>query len=535
MTKIRYGYDLHWNKKIVIATALAIMMLATTVTAISPAPTGDALDPIAPAATEGPIEDSVHEALQAFCGVDEDLVESLGVPCPQPALEETWTAFHDGYGWRDQAQAIVVSPDGSTIYVAGNGRTGTSYVTQDFVAVAYRDDGTELWVARYDGPANDKEFAHDIAIDPDGETVFVTGTSAASDSDYATVAYNATTGEELWVARYDGPGNDFDQALDLVVSPDGSRVFVTGDSYGMNSDATTIAYDADSGVELWVARYNGPPNHHDRGYAVAVSPDGSHVYVAGVSYRPSQFNSKDAFTVSYDADSGAELWAAVYDAGRTDGMGDVAVSPDGSRVYVTGATNRGDGYEFLTLAYDAHTGDMVWESDAGGSGGGGEYMVLSRDGTSIFVLGKSRLPSASSTLDYDLVTTAIDARTGVGTTPGSELWRATYDRAETFEVSMGIAMTPNGETVFITGWSRGTGENGERDMFATVAYDTASGAELSVGMYDHGRKSEAYAIAVSPAGDRVYVAGLVQNVGYEDFGTIAYAWELTDRNGEQVK
>jgi hypothetical protein len=84
--------------------------------------------------------------------------------------------------------------------------------------------------------------------------MFVTGSSGGirSDGDYATIAYNAADGTELWVRRYNGPGNaaDFPQAL--VVSPDGGRAFVTGYSYGTNSfsDYATIAYDAATGVEI---------------------------------------------------------------------------------------------------------------------------------------------------------------------------------------------------------------------------------------------------------------------------------------------
>jgi hypothetical protein len=48
----------------------------------------------------------------------------------------------------------------------------------------------------------------------------------------------------MWVAYYDGPLHATDAAGALGVSPDGSRLFVTGYSYGATStqDYATVAY-----------------------------------------------------------------------------------------------------------------------------------------------------------------------------------------------------------------------------------------------------------------------------------------------------
>jgi Beta-propeller repeat len=45
-------------------------------------------------------------------------------------------------------------------------------------------------------------------------------------------ASTAQGGTELWVRRYNGPGNGYDYAYSVAASPDGSKVFVTGSSYG---------------------------------------------------------------------------------------------------------------------------------------------------------------------------------------------------------------------------------------------------------------------------------------------------------------
>jgi hypothetical protein len=115
----------------------------------------------------------------------------------------------------------------------------------------------------------------------------VTGDSLGktSDADYATVAYNASTGGQLWAERYNGPGNGNDQPHSFGVSPNGPQVFVTGVSVGSTSDSdyATLAYDSSTGAREWLRRYNGPGNGVDEAWSLSVNPSGSTVYVTGES------------------------------------------------------------------------------------------------------------------------------------------------------------------------------------------------------------------------------------------------------------
>jgi len=88
----------------------------------------------------------------------------------------------------------------------------------------------QIWVARYNGPANDDDWAFAIAVD-DAGNVYVTGRSANYwDNDYVTVKYDAS-GVEQWVARYNGPGYDNDHAWAIALDGAGN-VYVTGSSHG---------------------------------------------------------------------------------------------------------------------------------------------------------------------------------------------------------------------------------------------------------------------------------------------------------------
>ena len=129
----------------------------------------------------------------------------------------------------------------------------------DYLTIKYNSAGQEQWVASYNGPGNALDFADAIAVDSSGN-VYVTGESYGLDSarDYATIKYNST-GQEQWVARYNGPANYDDEARAIAL--DGSaNVYVTGYSYGVGDagiDYATIKYNS-AGQQQWVARYNGP-------------------------------------------------------------------------------------------------------------------------------------------------------------------------------------------------------------------------------------------------------------------------------------
>src|SRR5438128_6958782 len=74
-------------------------------------------------------------------------------------------------------------------------------------------------------------------------------------------AWAASAGTQIWAKRYDGPASAYDVAGSLAVSPNGSTVFVTGYSKGGSRTGygyATVAYSASTGAAVWTKRSHGP-------------------------------------------------------------------------------------------------------------------------------------------------------------------------------------------------------------------------------------------------------------------------------------
>jgi hypothetical protein len=373
---------------------------------------------------------------------------------------QIWAATYDGPEGNDQAVALAVSPDDHVVYVTGNSLEADA---NSFATVAYdAATGLQLWVARYSSTGDLGAIPSDLVVSPDGTKLFVTGQTLGTEFDFATVAYDAGTGTQMWTANYDGPGHGRDEATAIGVAPDGSSVFVAGDSPGTDSvydDVATIAYDPTNGSVRWVARFDGGHLYAEAN-DLAVAPDGR-LFVTGLSIGAYA-------TEAYDQTSGALLWIRAFHGPRAgvDTARSVGVSPNGSLVFVTGTSNGFTGPDFGTIAYSATTGATIWMNVYNGSGDrsdNAEELAVAPDGSRVFVTGST---AGATYDDTDYATVTISATTG------QRLRVDLYDGSGSFDHPYGIAVAPDSSAFYVTGTTTHRLGSAYIYDYGTVAYRT---------------------------------------------------------------
>jgi hypothetical protein len=188
---------------------------------------------------------------------------------------------------------LILDGSGNTYY----GANLVGDAGGEFTTVKCNNNGSSGWVA-YDPTGNGASVCAALGLDTLGD-VLVTGKNAHYPPlpSYGTYKID-TNGNYVWGALY--PMSSYGSSGALALALDSANnVYVTGSSTITNtgSDIATLKYDS-NGNQLWVQRYNGPGNGNDAGSAIAVDNAGN-VYVAG--YETETNGSTEMVLIKYSA------------------------------------------------------------------------------------------------------------------------------------------------------------------------------------------------------------------------------------------
>lgn len=423
-----------------------------------------------------------------------------------PIGETLWVRTYDGpVNGSDWAYAIVVDNQDNVLVTGESEGLETGY---DLVTVKYNSSGQEQWVARYNGFGDGEDYPCSIRVDNQGN-VYVAGSSDVTNTgiDYATIKYNSS-GTVQWVQRYNGTDNGDDIVHSMVID-DSGNVYITGESEGTNTevDYLTIKYNT-NGIQQWTARYDGTGESYDYAYSVAVDDYGN-VIVTGSSGDDE--TDDDYITIKYNS-AGVQQWYRRYDGtGNDDDVAYAVVVDNSGNVYVTGESySNNNTYDYATIKYNS-SGTRQWVTSYNGTGNGNDYAYsLVVDGLSnVYVTGESY----GSNLSFDYATIKYNSA-------GVQQWAQRYNSPINGADCPCSVIIDNQNNVYITGASEGS--NTESD-YLTIKYNTG-GIEQWLNRYNGQGNSidEAYTLSIDNSGN-IFVTGTSFGSGTKnDYLTIKY-------------
>jgi hypothetical protein len=415
------------------------------------------------------------------------------LPLFAQSVDTAWVRRYNGpANNQDGAVALTVDARGNC-YVTGASMGRETW--NDYTTIKYDVNGNEQWMRRYNGPGNYEDGAHDITVDCFGN-VYVTGGSFGSNTstDYATVKYDSI-GNEIWVRRYNGPGNSSDDASAVAVDFSGN-IYVTGSSLGIGTgyDYANIKYHP-NGDTAWVRRFDGARDPGNGASGIEVDRSGN-VYVTGADG-----------TVKYDS-TGRELWIGSW-------VGGALAVGDSGYVYTAGSIY-GDGgdFNYATVKYRPD-GDTAWLRRYNGPG---DYSDLAEDiavddSGNVYVTGS--IWGIETSQDY--ATIKYDPH-------GNEQWVRRYNGpGNSSDMAFALALDDSGN-IYVTG---GSNHDVIQADYATIKYDP-NGNELWVQRYDGPANYGDHGMAIAvDSSNNVYVTGASWGTWY-DYATIKYVQKSKD-------
>jgi DNA-binding beta-propeller fold protein YncE len=383
----------------------------------------------------------------------------------------------------------------------------------------------------FDLPFDPLDQARDVAVSPDGKSVYVVSYVGDSVAHFfrgpgGQISYDGCLANDASNGCFDLPDEPLDGPVGVAVSPDGKSVYVASAisssvaHFFRDGPDGQISYDGCLANDASDGCFDLPEEPLGGAQDVAVSADGKSVYAvsSGADAVAHFFRGGPDGQISYDgcvANTPDEGCADIPEAPISDPTG-VAVSPDGKSVYVTALS----GNAVAHLFRGGPDGQISWDSCVNNDGSqncadapaapltGAGGVAVSPDGKSVYVTaegigGVAHLfrggPDGQISWDGCLNDNGSE---NCGDLPGTPLL-----------ATRGVSVSPDGSSVYVASlggaighFVRG-GSDGQVTWGSCVA-DTNKGGCTDLPAAPIAGASGA---AVSPDGRSVYVAAAASN------------------------
>jgi len=349
-----------------------------------------------------------------------------------------WTNRFNGVGDFSRVFNVVRADGAGNFYLGGYTLNAGNY--KDMLLVKLNASGDTVFTRIYNGAGNNADDILALALDASGN-IYVTGYQFGSTSsgDMVTMKFN-NSGTLLWTATYNGPVNEYDQGNSIAVDSLGN-VYVAGESDGeatctTNYDIVTIKYNA-NGNQQWVVRKNGVGNGTDKPVKV-LTDSALNVYVAGRSYNGSN---DDYIVLKYNS-SGVQQWQQTMDRGHNDFATDMVIDKAAGMLYVTGRSNSGNDFDYVTLKYNL-AGALQWTKVYNNVADDRATNITLDNSGNVYVTGQSNA-STSSVSNYNIATVKYNSS-------GTQLWVQSWSGSGNGDDIPAAMVVDNAGNIYVSG------------------------------------------------------------------------------------
>ena len=274
------------------------------------------------------------------------------------------------------SKGLFFKPDGTRAYLIGdNGnrvyeyRLGTAWSISSILKPSY--DNVSFSLASQDTDTQGMFFK------PDGTKMYVTG---ASDNDVN--EYNLSTAWDVSSASF---LQNFDVSAqstslrDISFKLDGTKMYVVGGNYIYEYDLSTV-WDVSSAVYLQNFNIASGPSNSPNG--LTFKPDGTKMYTTDIFGRT---------IYEYDLSVAWDVTSAVYlqefdSSGNDSQTRDLFFKPDGTKMYIIGASNDRVVIFDLSTAWDISSADSSDVFDVGLQASNPFRLIFKPDGSKLYAL-----------------------------------------------------------------------------------------------------------------------------------------------------